>query len=35
MTYDLNVIGSQMKQSIVTRMISNEKTIMTLVKKGL
>ena len=33
--YDLNVIGSQMKQSIVTRMISNEKTIMTLVKKGL
>ena len=34
-TYDLNVIGSQMKQSIVTRMISNEKTIMTLVKKGL
>ena len=35
MIYDLNVIGSQMKQSIVTRMISNEKTIMTLVKKGL
>ena len=34
-TYDLNVIGSQMKQSIVARMISNEKTIMTLVKKGL
>ena len=33
--YDLNVIGSQMKQSIITRMISNEKTIMTLVKKGL
>ena len=33
--YDLNVIGSQMKQSIVTRMISNEKTIITLVKKGL
>ena len=33
--YDLNVIGSQMKQSIVTRMISSEKTIMTLVKKGL
>ena len=34
-SYNLDVIGSQMKQSIVTRMISNEKTIMTLVKKGL
>ena len=34
-SYKLDVIGSQMKQSIVTRMISNEKTIMTLVKKGL
>lgn len=34
-SYDLDVIGSQIKQSIVTRMISNEKTIMTLVKKGL
>ena len=35
MLYDLDVIGSQMKQSIVARMIQNEKTIMTLVKKGL
>lgn len=35
LTYKLDVIGSQMKQSIVTRMISNEKTIMSLVKKGL
>ena len=34
-SYDLDVIGSQMKQSIVARMIQNEKTIMTLVKKGL
>jgi len=34
-SYDLDVIGSQIKQSIVARMISNEKTIMTLVKKGL
>ena len=34
-SYDLDVIGSQMKQSIVARMISNEKTIMTLVKKGM
>ena len=34
-SYKLDVIGSQMKQSIVMRMISNEKTIMTLVKKGL
>ena len=34
-SYKLDVIGSQIKQSIVTRMISNEKTIMTLVKKGL
>ena len=34
-SYDLDVIGSQIKQSIVTRMISNEKTIMTLVKKGM
>ena len=34
-SYDLDVIGSQIKQSIVMRMISNEKTIMTLVKKGL
>ena len=31
----LNVIGSQIKQAIVTRMYSNERTIMTLVKKGL
>ena len=31
----LEVIGSQMKQALVARMISNEKTIMTLVKKGL
>ena len=34
-TTKLNFIGSQQKQAIVTRMISNEKTIMTLVKKGL
>ena len=34
-SYKLDVIGSQMKQSIITRMILNEKTIMTLVKKGL
>ena len=34
-SYDLDVIGSQIKQAIVARMISNEKTIMTLVKKGL
>ena len=34
-SYDLDVIGSQIKQAIVTRMISNEKTIMTLVRKGL
>ena len=34
-SYDLDIIGSQIKQSIVTRMIQNEKTIMTLVKKGL
>ena len=34
-SYKLDVIGSQMKQSIVMRMISNEKTIMMLVKKGL
>ena len=34
-TTKLNFIGSQQKQAIVTRMISNEKTIITLVKKGL
>lgn len=34
-TTKLNFIGSQQKQAIITRMISNEKTIMTLVKKGL
>ena len=34
-TTKLNFIGSQQKQSIITRMISNEKTIMTLVKRGL
>lgn len=31
----LNYIGSQQKQSIITRMISNQKTIISLVKKGL
>lgn len=31
----LEYIGSQQKQAIITRMISNEKTIITLVKKGL
>lgn len=30
----LNYIGSQQKQSIITRMISNQKTIISLVKKG-
>lgn len=30
----LEYIGSQQKQAIITRMISNEKTIITLVKKG-
>ena len=34
-TTKLNFIGSQQKQAILTRMISNEKTIMTLVEKGL
>ena len=34
-TTKLEYIGSQQKQSIITRMISNQKTIMTLVKKGL
>ena len=31
----LEVIGSQMKQALISRMISNEMTIKTLVKKGL
>lgn len=30
----LNYIGSQQKQSIITRMISNQKTIISLVKRG-
>ena len=34
-TTKLNYIGSQQKQAIITRMISNQKTIITLVKKGL
>lgn len=34
-TTKLEYIGSQQKQSIITRMISNQNTIMTLVKKGL
>lgn len=32
---ELEALGSQMKQSIVTRMISNERTIFALVQKGL
>ena len=32
---NIEVLGSQIKQTIISRMISNEKTIMALVKKGL
>jgi putative transposase len=31
----IEVLGSQIKQSIVSRMVSNEKTVMSLVRKGL
>jgi hypothetical protein len=34
-TSELQVLSSQQKQAIVTRMISNENTIRTLFKKGL
>jgi len=35
LTNELEILNAQQKQAIIARMISNEKTIMTLVKKGL